>query len=113
MKVGLWPRTMTNDVLRSEHDEVLKSVSARESTRQFAHGAVSGLIAAMSAFTAFGMWASAKTDAQWWAAVAGISGCAALYSVFRLLNGVRLNRVERGQLHRLLELRKSLGFELK
>ncbi len=113
MKVGLWPAVMTNDVLRSEHDEVLKSVSARESTRQFAHGAVSGLLATMSAFTAFGMWASTTADAQWWAAAAGLAGCAALYSIFRLLNGIRLNRIERGQLQRLLELRKSLGFELK
>jgi len=104
---------MTNDVLRSEHDEVLKSVSARESTRQFAHGAVSGLLSVMTGFTALGMWTSQVVDVEWWAAFAGASVVAALYSMFRLINGVRLNRVERGQLQRLLVLRKSLGFELK
>jgi uncharacterized BrkB/YihY/UPF0761 family membrane protein len=113
MKVGLWPDAMTNEVLRSEHDEVLKSVSARESTRQFAHGAVSTLLAMMTGFTALGMWLSKGVEVEWWAAFAGASVVAALYTVFRFVNGVRLNRIERTQLYRLLELRKSLGFELK
>lgn len=102
---------MSNDVLRAEHDEVLKNLSTRESTRQFAHAAVSGLVAVMSGLTAFGLWTTVGAEHEYWAASAGAGAVAVLYSVFRLLNGFRLNRVERTHLTRLLELRKSLGFE--
>ena len=103
---------MSNEVLRAEHDEVLKAVSSRESTRQFAHGAVSGLFAMLSGFTALGLWATTSGEHEYWPQVAGVCCVAMLYSVFRLLNGFRLNRIERTHLTRLLELRKSLGFEL-
>lgn len=103
---------MANDVLRAEHDEVLKSLSTRESTRQFAHGAVSGLFAMLSGFTALGLWLSTGTEHEYWPPAAGLFCVAVLYSLFRFGNGYRLNRIERAHLRRLLELRRSLGFEL-
>ena len=103
---------MSNDVLRAEHDEVLKTLSSRESTRQFAHASVSALIALMCGCTAFGLWNTGGAEREHWPLVAGACCVAVLYSVFRLLNGFRLNRIERTHLTRLIELRKSLGFEL-
>ena len=102
---------MANDVLRAEHDEVLKTLSTRESTRQFAHGAVSGIFAMLTGFSALGLWLSSSVEHQYWPPVAGVFCVAVLYSLFRLGNGFRLNRVERAHLRRLLELRRSLGFD--
>jgi hypothetical protein len=103
---------MANDVLRAEHDEVLKNLSTRESTRQFAHGGVSAIFAMLTGFSALGLWVATGTEHEYWPPVAGLFSVAVLYSLFRLANGYRLNRIERAHLRRLLELRKSLGFDL-
>ena len=102
---------MANDVLRAEHDEVLTPLPPPERPRQFAHGADSGLFSTVAGFSALGLWLSSSVEHQYWPPVAGVFCVAVLYSLFRLGNGFRLNRVERAHLRRLLELRRSLGFD--
>ncbi len=101
---------MANDVLRAEHDEVLSAVSARESTRQFAHAAVGVFIAILLSGTAGKLWWDLKGKFPWiWMVVAGAAALAVTYALIRVGIGLTHHRRERALLKRLQELRAALG----
>ena len=110
-QVGMASLRMT-DPLRAEHDAVLSSLSTRESTRHFAHAAVSTLVSLSFFGTAGKLWWDYATTNPEWAgasATAGLTGLA--YAAVRLVIGARANTRERVQLVRLRELRKVLGVD--
>lgn len=103
---------MANEVLRAEHDAVLSSLSSRDSTRQFAHGAISMILAVILFGTAAKLWWDfALENPEWWMTSAALGAVVLSYSTFRLLMGTRLYGRERVQYVRLLELRRSLGLD--
>jgi len=103
---------MSNDALRAEHDAVLSHLSTRDSTHQFAHGAVS-LFVSISLFgTAGKLWWDYSIENPEWAAVAAALGVACVaYSLTRFVLGARAYGRERTQVTRLLDLRKTLGVD--
>lgn len=103
---------MANEVLRAEHDAVLSSLSTRDSTRQFAHAAVSFFGSVVLLATAGKLWWDfADTSPEWWMIAAGLGSLAVTYSLVRTVLGFRLYAKERTQLGRLRELRRSLGLD--
>lgn len=103
---------MANEVLRAEHDAVLSSLSTRDSTRQFAHAAVSFFGSVILFGTAGKLWWDyANVNPEWWMAAAGLGTAVISYSLVRAALGFRLHSKERSQLGRLLELRRSLGLD--
>ncbi|MGV3621967.1 MAG: hypothetical protein ACO1OB_14190 [Archangium sp.] len=103
---------MANDVLRAEHDAVLTSLSTRDSTRQFAHAAVSFFGSVILFGTAGKLWWDFATEnPEWWMTAAGLGAVVLTYSLTRAVLGFRLYSKERTQLGRLLELRRSLGLD--
>lgn len=103
---------MANDVLRAEHDQVLQSLATRESTRQFAHAAVSLFVSIITLSTAGKLWWDfADTYPEAWMAAAGVSGLALSYALVRLTIGLRHYREERAKVTRLIELRRTLGLD--
>ncbi len=103
---------MPTDALRAEHDAVLSSLSTRESTLHFAHGAVSSLLFVALAGTAGKLWWDfSTTHPEYAAAFAGLSALALGYALVRFAMGARLNGQERQLLRRLRELRKALGVD--
>ncbi len=103
---------MANDVLRAEHDAVLSTLSSRDSTRQFAHGAISFVLSVILFGTAAKLWWDfALENPEWWMVAAALGSAVLSYSLFRLTMGTRLYGRERVQLGRLLELRRSLGID--
>lgn len=98
--------------LRNEHDAVLSSLSTRESTRHFAHAAVSVLVAVALAGTAGKLWWDYwGTNPEWAASCMGLTVLCLVYAAARLVLGARANGKERVQLGRLRELRKELGVD--
>jgi uncharacterized membrane protein YcjF (UPF0283 family) len=103
---------MSTDPVRAEHDAVLASLSTRESTKHFAHAAVSVLISVAFAGTATKLWVDHwGTNPQWAASALGATALCLLYAAVRLLLGARANGHERVRLVRLRELRKALGVD--
>ncbi len=103
---------MANEVLRAEHDAVLSSLSTRDSTRQFAHAAVSFFGSVVLLGTAAKLWWDfANENPEWWMTAAGLGSVVLTYSLVRVAMGFRLHTRERTQLGRLLELRRSLGLD--
>lgn len=103
---------MSNDVLRAEHDAVLSSLSSRDSTRQFAHAAVSFFGSVILFGTAGKLWWDySQENPEWWMTAAGLGSAVIAYSITRAAIGFRLYAKERLQLTRLLELRRSLGLD--
>ncbi len=103
---------MQTDPLRAEHDAVLSSLSTRESTRHFAHGAVSSLLVVALGGTSGKLWWDfSTTNPEYALAFAVLSAIALTYALVRFLLGARVNGRERQQLLRLRELRKSLGMD--
>mgnify|MGYP001558613583 FL=1 len=102
----------TADPVRAEHDAVLSSLSTRESTKHFAHGAVSVLVAVALAGTAGKLWWDfSTTNPEWAGGFPGLTGLALTYASIRFVLGARANTRERVQLVRLRELRKTLGVD--
>ena len=103
---------MQTDPLRAEHDAVLSSLSTRESTRHFAHGAVASLLFIALAGTAGKLWWDFSTTHPEYAwGFVGLSALSVLYAAVRFAMGARVNGRERKLLLRLRELRKSLGVD--
>ncbi len=103
---------MQTDPLRAEHDAVLSSLSTRESTRHFAHGAVSCLLSIALLGTAATLWKDfSATNPEYAATFAGAAALTIGYAAVRFILGARVNTLERVQLVRLRELRKSLGVD--
>ena len=102
---------MSSD-LRTEHDAVLSSLSTRESTRHFAHAAVSVLLSLALAGTAAKLWWDYwTTNPERASAAIGLTALCLAYAAVRLVMGARANGKERLQLDRLRELRKALGVD--
>ena len=103
---------VVSDPLRAEHDAVLSALSTRESTRHFAHAAVSTLLS-LSFFGTAGKlwWDYSTTNPEWAGGTAACGAIGILYAVARLVIGARANTRERLQLVRLRELRKVLGVD--
>lgn len=98
--------------LRAEHDAVLTALSTRESTRHFAHAAVSVLFAIALAGTAAKLWWDFwPNHPEWVVSCIGLTLLFLGYAGARLLIGARANGKERVQLDRLRELRKALGVD--
>jgi hypothetical protein len=98
--------------LRTEHDAVLSSLSTRESTRHFAHAAVSILVAVALAGTAAKLWWDFwGTNPEYASSCVGLTMVCLSYAAVRLAMGARANGKERMQLDRLRELRKALGVD--
>lgn len=98
--------------LRTEHDAVLTALSTRESTRHFAHAAVSVLFAVALAGTAAKLWWDAwTTHPEWASSCVGLTALCLVYAGIRLAMGASANGKERLQLVRLRELRKALGVD--
>lgn len=105
-------RARMSDSVRAEHDAVLSSLSTRESTRHFAHAAVSVLVAVALAGTAAKLWWDFwGTNPEWASGFAGLTALALGYAAIRMTLGARANGRERVQLVRLRELRKELGVD--
>ncbi|MFZ5443231.1 MAG: hypothetical protein ACOZQL_24695 [Myxococcota bacterium] len=103
---------MANEALRAEHDAVLASLSTRDSTHHFAHGAVSLFVSFVLGGTSVRLWLDYGSDNPEWGAIAGALGVLAfLYALVRLVLGARSYGREKKQLGRLLELRKTLGVD--
>ena len=103
---------MHTDPLRAEHDAVLSSLSTRESTRHFAHGAVSSLLFIALIGTAATLWHDfSTTNPEYAITFLGLAALAIGYAGVRFIVGARVNTLERVQLVRLRELRKSLGVD--
>lgn len=103
---------MPTSALRAEHDAVLSSLSTRESTRHFAHAAVSGLVVVALWGTAGKLWWDfSTTNPEWAVGVAGLGALLVAYAAVRLIIGSRANTRERVQLVRLRELRQVLGVD--
>ena len=110
--VGKGHLAMATDPLRAEHDAVLSSLSTRESTRHFAHGAVSSLLVVVLSGTAGKLWWEfSTTNPEYAGAFAGLALIALSYASARFVMGAQANRRERVQLVRLRELRKVLGVD--
>ncbi len=98
--------------LRTEHDAVLTALSTRDSTRHFAHAAVSVLVSIATAGTAGKLWWDYwGTNPEWAGACLGLTFLCLAYAAARLVMGARANGKERVQLGRLRELRKALGVD--
>ena len=98
--------------LRAEHDAVLSALSTRESTRHFAHGAVSSLLVVVLSGTSGKLWWEfSTTNPEYAALFAGFALIALSYAAARFVMGARANGRERVQLVRLRELRKELGVD--
>jgi uncharacterized membrane protein YcjF (UPF0283 family) len=103
---------MPTDPVRAEHDAVLSSLSTRESTRHFAHAAVSMLISVALSGTAAKLWWDYwGTNPEYALSFAGLTALCLLYAAIRLTFARRANGRERVQLVRLRELRKALGVD--
>ena len=103
---------MSTDPVRTEHDAVLSSLSTRESTRHFAHAAVSILISVALAGTATKLWWDFwSSNPEWASSFAALTALVLSYAGLRLILGARANGLERIQLVRLRELRKTLGVD--
>lgn len=106
---------MSSDALRAEHDAVLSQLSTRESTRHFAHGALSTFAAVVLGGTAVRLWIDSAIDQPGWGLVAGAAAAACvmavLYSGLRFVMGRRAHGVERRWLNRLRGLREQLGLD--
>ena len=103
---------MSTDPVRAEHDAVLSSLSTRESTKHFAHAAVSVLVSVACAGTAAKLWWDHwATNPEWAASALGLTASCLLYAAVRLGLGARANGLERVQLVRLRALRKELGVD--
>jgi uncharacterized membrane protein YbhN (UPF0104 family) len=104
--------SMATDPVRAEHDAVLSSLSTRESTRHFAHAAVSILLAIALMGTAGKLWWDfSTTNPEWAQGFVAVGAAALLYAAVRLFFGFRANVLERVKLVRLRELRLQLGVD--
>ncbi len=98
--------------LRAEHDALLTSLSTRESTRHFAHGAVSGFFAMALGGSAAKLWLDwSASNPEWALLCVSVSLVALMYSVVRVVMGARANMKERVLLSRLRELRVVLQLD--
>ncbi len=105
---------MPTDVtaLRAEHDQVLARLSARESTRCFAQGAVSLFVAALALGTAGKLaWDFWGENPEWALGAAAVAAGLLGYALARLWKGRGLYASERGEVARLLQLRAQLGVD--
>jgi hypothetical protein len=104
--------SMATDPVRAEHDAVLSSLSTRESTRHFAHAAVSILLAIALMGTAGKLWWDfSTTNPEWAGGFFSVGAIALCYAGVRLILGFRANVNERVKLVRLRELRLQLGVD--
>lgn len=99
--------------LRSEHDAVLTRLSARQSTLHFAHAAVSFFIASILAGAAVKL--SLDKVLEWAPPLvvpaAVLAAIAFVYSVTRLVLGLRVLRTEVQEFERLKALRRELKLD--
>ena len=103
---------MATDPVRAEHDAVLSSLSTRESTRHFAHAAVSILLAIALLGTAGKLWWDySTTNPEWYRGFIAVGVLVLCYAGVRLIFGFRANVHERVKLVRLRELRLQLGVD--
>lgn len=97
---------------RSEHDAVLAALSTRESTKHFAHAAVSVVSSMTLGGTSTKLWWDFwETAPELASSFLGFTGLLLAYAAARVVLGLRVNRRERVQLGRLRELRKTLGVD--